>query len=223
MNQSENQRVSDRPPHYNRWVAVFWVLAVTTAGLFFYATQRVEYVWRWNRIPIYFAYEDTIDVVSEIEGDVESITRKGNEAVITVKGLDGSESYTVPADGVVVVDGEVISLEDILATYTRVEARSSHPRSVAHAQTQYYRDDCRHNYRYYRRDCAPIIQSGPEMDRYGLRGDHTGISLDGPNPYLVLRIRNGDKRLARGQWIGKAFGLLVRRGVSGLLRGCLRH
>ncbi len=118
MNKNSNQRVSNRPPNYNLWVAVFWVLVVTTSGLFFYATQRVEYVWRWNRIPIYFAYEDTIDIVSEIEGDVESITKKGNEAVITVKGLDGSESYTVPADGVVVVDGEVISLADTLATYT---------------------------------------------------------------------------------------------------------
>ena len=118
MNKNSNQRVSNRLPNYNLWVGVFWALVVIAAGLFYYATQRVEYVWRWNRIPIYFVYEDIIDIVSEIEGDVESITKKGNEAVITVKGLDGSESYTVPAEGIGVVDGEVISLGDTLATYS---------------------------------------------------------------------------------------------------------
>jgi len=118
MNKNSNQRVSNRPPHYNLWVSVFCVCAVIVAGLFYYATQKVAYTWRWNRVPIYFAYKDTIDIVSEIEGDVESITQKGNEAVITVKGLDGSESYTVPADGVVVVDGEIISPGDTLGTYT---------------------------------------------------------------------------------------------------------
>ena len=119
MNDNANQRVSNRPPNYNLWVAVFCVLAVVATGLFYYATQRIEYVWRWSRVPIYFAYEDTIEIVSEIEGKVESITTKGEEAVITVKGLDGSESYTVPTEGLgVVVEGEVISLGDILATYT---------------------------------------------------------------------------------------------------------
>jgi polar amino acid transport system permease protein len=118
MNKNENPRVSNRPLHYNLWVGVFCVGAVITAGLFYYATQKIEYTWRWNRVPIYFAYKDTIDIVSEIEGEVESITKKGNEAVITVKALDGSASYTVPAKGLVVVDGEVISLGDILATHT---------------------------------------------------------------------------------------------------------
>ncbi len=119
MNDNANPRVTSKPPHYNLWVAVFCVLALVVTGLFYYATQRIEYVWRWSRVPIYFAYKDTIEVVSEIEGEVESITTKGDEAVITVKGIDASESYTVPAEGLgVIVEGEVISLGDTLATYT---------------------------------------------------------------------------------------------------------
>jgi len=118
MNNNSNQRVSNRPPHYDLWVGVFCVGAVIAAGLFYYATQRIEYTWRWNRVPKYFAYQNTIDIVSEIEGEVDSITKSGKEAVVTVKGLDGSESYTVPAKGVGIVDGEVISLGDTLATYT---------------------------------------------------------------------------------------------------------
>ena len=87
--------------------------------MFYYATQKIEYTWRWNRVPLYFAYKDTTEIVSEIEGEVESITKKGNEAVVTVKGLDGSESYTVPAQDLRVVDGEIISFGDILGTRTR--------------------------------------------------------------------------------------------------------
>ena len=119
MNKNENPRVSKRPPHYNLWAGVFCVFALITAGLFYYATQKIEYIWRWNRVPLYFAYKDTTEIVSEIEGEVESITKKGNEAVVTVKGSDGSESYTVPAQDLRVVDGEIISFGDILGTRTR--------------------------------------------------------------------------------------------------------
>ena len=118
MDNNTNQRVSSRPPNYNLWVGVFCVFALVATGLFYYATQKIEYNWRWSRVPIYFAYEDTIEIVSEIEGDVESIAQKAEEAVVTVKGIDESASYTVPAEGLAVVEGEVISLGDTLATYT---------------------------------------------------------------------------------------------------------
>jgi len=118
MEKNSNPRVSNRPPNYNLWVGVFCVLVAIGTGLFYYATQRIEYVWRWSRVPIYFAYKDTTDIVSKIEGEVASITRKGDEAVITVTSINASESYTVPAEGIVVVDGEVISLGDTLGTHT---------------------------------------------------------------------------------------------------------
>ena len=118
MDKNSNQRVSNRPPNYNLWVGVFCVFVVIVTGLFYYATQKIEYNWRWNRVPIYFAYEDSIDIVSDIEGEVESITTKDDEAVITVKGMDESKSYKVPAESVQVVDGEIISYADTLATFT---------------------------------------------------------------------------------------------------------
>ena len=119
MKENSNQRVSNRPPHYNLWVGVFCVFAVIVAGLFYYATQKIEYTWRWNRVPIYFAYKDTTDINSEIEGEVGSITKSGKEAVVTVKGLDETASYTVPAEGLVVVEGEIISIGDILGAHTQ--------------------------------------------------------------------------------------------------------
>ncbi|UCD90257.1 MAG: ABC transporter permease subunit [Desulfobacterales bacterium] len=105
--------------HYNLWVTVFFMLVLLGSGLFYYATQKIAYTWRWNRMPIYFAYKDKIEIRSEIEGDVESISISGNEASITVKGLETAESYTVPADGINVEEGEYISIGDTLAAYRK--------------------------------------------------------------------------------------------------------
>jgi polar amino acid transport system permease protein len=100
------------------WIGVFCVFILIVAGAFYYATQKISYVWRWNRVPIYFAYKDDIHITSEIDGDVESITTGAQELIINIKGLTESESYKVPAAGVVDVDeGEMVSIGDTLATY----------------------------------------------------------------------------------------------------------
>jgi polar amino acid transport system permease protein len=87
------------------------------AGAFYYATQKISYVWRWNRVPIYFAYKDDIHITSEIDGDVESITPGDKESIITIKGLSESESYNAPADSVDVEEGDMIFIGDTLASY----------------------------------------------------------------------------------------------------------
>lgn len=119
MKPSKNQRLSARPPAYYTWVGVFCVFALIVIGLFYYATQKIEYNWRWHRVPIYFAYKDKIDIISEIDGHVASITKEGKTATITVQGLDESAAYEVPAAGVSVDEDEIISIGDTLASYTK--------------------------------------------------------------------------------------------------------
>ncbi len=119
MNTSNNQRISSRPPSYYVWVGVFIVFALIVTALFYHATQKIEYVWRWYRVPIYFVYKDTIEITSEIDGDVEAIVKEGDTATITVKGLGESMSYEVPATGVQVDTGEIISIGDVLGTYSK--------------------------------------------------------------------------------------------------------
>ncbi|MBW2409015.1 MAG: amino acid ABC transporter permease [Deltaproteobacteria bacterium] len=119
MNSSNIQRISARPPSYYVWVGVFIVFALIVASLFYYATQKIDYVWRWHRVPIYFVYKDTIEITSEINGDVEAIVREGDVATIAVKGVGESASYEVPAAGVNVDPGEIISIGDVLGTYSK--------------------------------------------------------------------------------------------------------
>ncbi len=117
MGKSEKKEPTVRPPNYNLWVGVFCVFILVAAGAFYYASQKIEYVWRWNRVPIYFAYKEDIQITSEIDGDVESITTGEKESIITIKGLDESASYKAPAVSLSVEEGEMVSIGDILATY----------------------------------------------------------------------------------------------------------
>jgi polar amino acid transport system permease protein len=119
MGKSANKQPTLRPPNYNLWVGVFCVFILITAGAFYYASQKIEYMWRWNRVPIYFAYKDDIRITSYIDGDVESIPTGEKESIITVKGLDSSESYKAPAVSVKVEEGEMISIGDTLAAYQK--------------------------------------------------------------------------------------------------------
>ncbi len=113
------QRRLTKSASYKFWVGGFWVLVFLVAGGFYYATQKIEYTWRWNRVPIYFAYKDTIEIISDIDGNVESIAKSGKEAIITVKGSEGVETYTVPVKSKTLDKGYYVYAGETLASYTR--------------------------------------------------------------------------------------------------------
>ena len=122
MNQSTQGQKALKPPHYNMWVGVFVMFVILVSGGFYYATQKIEYVWRWNRIPIYFAYEATIEITSEISGEVDSLAADGDETIVVVKELDETAEYRVPTEGLNVEKGEFISIGDVLGSYTQWKA-----------------------------------------------------------------------------------------------------
>jgi polar amino acid transport system permease protein len=101
------------------WVGVFVLIIFMIAGAFYYATQKVEYIWRWNRLPIYFVYQDVTEIISDIDGEIESVKKDGDKTLISVKGLDEEEFYAVP-DGSVKVDvGRYVYDGETLAEYKR--------------------------------------------------------------------------------------------------------
>jgi polar amino acid transport system permease protein len=119
MSDENSQRITGRRADYSKWVIIFCIGVLIFLGLFYYATQAIKYNWRWNRTPIYFAYQDDIVVRSAIDGDVSSIRTEGDKATITVKGIDEEESYTVPAKSVQVDEGEYISTDDVLSSFKK--------------------------------------------------------------------------------------------------------
>jgi len=117
MSDENSQRITGRRADYNKWVMIFCLGVLVFLGLFYYATQKIKYNWRWNRTPIYFAYQDDIDLTAEIDGEVSSIRTEGSQVTITVKGVGEEESYTAPAKGLQVEEGEYISYGDTLASH----------------------------------------------------------------------------------------------------------
>lgn len=105
------------------WYSVFVVIVIGSLAGLYAATLQVDYVWRWNRIPKYFYYEEQIDIRTEIEGVVSSITLNGETAQIEVSGEDEfTESYTVPAGGIVVSEDDTVFMGDVLGQETMWKA-----------------------------------------------------------------------------------------------------
>jgi len=104
---------------YYMWVGVFFLIMTGIVLSLYFSAMQIDYAWRWNRIPRYFAYHEQVEINSEIDGEVESISKKGEETVVSVKGLEGVESYPAPAGAVQVEEGDQIYYGDILATYKK--------------------------------------------------------------------------------------------------------
>lgn len=89
---------------YYIWAAVFFLMLFGVLFLLYYSTKRIDYVWRWNRIPQYFFYNEQIYTKSSLEGEVESIETRGNRTHITVSGQGGHETYEIPGDRTLVYE-----------------------------------------------------------------------------------------------------------------------
>ncbi|WP_319543681.1 ABC transporter permease subunit [uncultured Pseudodesulfovibrio sp.] len=108
------------PKGFNKntfWKAVYFVLLFIVIGGFYWATEQADYIWRWNRLPRYFYYVETIDVTAEIEGQVASISHKGDDSVVIIEGGGESEYYTVPGSDVRVSVGDTIYMGDPIGVY----------------------------------------------------------------------------------------------------------
>jgi len=104
---------------YYFWVVVFFLLITGIVLALYFSALQIDYTWRWYRIPKYFAYQDQIETLSETDGEVQSISKKGKDAVVLVKGLEGTESYAVPESALQVEEGDQIYYGDPLASYKK--------------------------------------------------------------------------------------------------------
>ena len=117
MGAAAKSPLSKRDPKFFLWVGIFILIVSVVLGLLYYSTLKIDYVWRWYRIPQYFVYFDDVEIRAEIGGDVASVQKKGEEAVVVVAGPEEKESYTVPGGEVRVVEGDLIFPGDVLGTF----------------------------------------------------------------------------------------------------------
>lgn len=108
-----------RVKNYYLWVTVFFLtIGAMTLGLY-YATLQIDYVWRWFRVPQYFFYEETIEIKSESDGNVVSVSKQDKETVIVIKDNREEKTYKTLAEKVSVKQGDLIFAGDSLASYKK--------------------------------------------------------------------------------------------------------
>jgi len=108
-----------KPKSYYVGILVFFLLLLGIGYSLYYATIKIDYVWRWFRVPQYFVFNDKIEVKSEIVGVLQRITREPDEAVLLVQGRQESASYRVPLKSIQVDEGDSIFQGDVLASYSK--------------------------------------------------------------------------------------------------------
>ena len=105
---------------YYTWATFFFIAVAGILGLLYYAAIDIDYTWRWYRIPQYFVFNDNIEILADMDGDVASITTKKDSLQIIIKNFDQSESHTVPKNSVQVEKGDAVFSGDVLAAYEKL-------------------------------------------------------------------------------------------------------
>ncbi len=104
---------------YYVWVGVFFCIVMGIAYALYYATLKIDYVWRWYRIPQYFLFKEQVEALAQIQGTVHRITMKEDLVLVEVKEGDITETYPVPAKALRVREGDFIYSGDVLGAYSR--------------------------------------------------------------------------------------------------------
>lgn len=105
---------------YTIWVVIFFMIIGTILGGLYYCTLKIDYTWRWYRVPQYFFFKDTISVQAESDGTVGTIDSAGEETILTLKTDDGETvSYTFASTDVRVYEGDMVFTGDTLGTYQK--------------------------------------------------------------------------------------------------------
>ncbi|MFZ0485352.1 MAG: amino acid ABC transporter permease [Desulfobacterales bacterium] len=100
-------------------IGIFMMLVIGIVSSLYYSALKIDYVWRWFRIPQYFVYQDQVEIRAQTEGVIESILYKDDKAIIRIKSDEETEVHTVPTSDVRVDEGDLVFPGDILATYKK--------------------------------------------------------------------------------------------------------
>lgn len=94
------------------------ILVLASAGMWG-ATKRVDYTWRWERVPQYFLYRAETPHQAPQDGKVAGITASGQQTEVVLALEDGSQAVvTVDADALRVGPGETLFEGDVVG-FTR--------------------------------------------------------------------------------------------------------
>lgn len=106
MNNSKNN---------NLWTLLTIAILMMMAASLWMATKRIDYNWRWNRVPQYFFYHDESLEVAPDDSRVVSIEENGDKSQITIlTEFDETLEFVVDTESVRVTVDEDLYVGDTL-------------------------------------------------------------------------------------------------------------
>lgn len=95
------------------WQLLLAVILIVMAAGTYGSVKRIDYEWRWYRVPQYFLYKAEDPIKIPDDGVVEEIATTGGTATITVNLVDGSRQVLeVEADTIRAEQGEELFIGD---------------------------------------------------------------------------------------------------------------
>lgn len=114
-----------KSPHKRVWkwhILTFAILFSLAASLWV-ATKKIDYTWRWNRIPQYFFYNAETFVYTPTDGQVLTIDAGGGTAKIVFQNEDGTQkTFKVDTSSLNVDPGEEMFEGDTLGSTSQWQA-----------------------------------------------------------------------------------------------------
>jgi len=103
----------------NKWLwqlLLAAILLAMAAGMWF-ATKRVDYTWRWERVPGYFFYHAEVAETAPFDAKVASVTLRGDKSEVVLAAVGGQSSTAiVETESVKVKVGEELLDGDTLGS-----------------------------------------------------------------------------------------------------------
>lgn len=103
---------------YYMWIVVFFLIISTFIGGLYYCTLKIDYTWRWFRVPQYFFYHEEVLIKTDSGGSVDSIKTTESDTTIKInEDGGGQKEYTIPSNDVKISEGDLVFAGDTIASY----------------------------------------------------------------------------------------------------------
>ena len=89
------------------WKLLLAVILILAAAGIWGSVKRIDYEWRWYRVPQYFLYKGEDVIKTPFDGVVKEVLVAGGDAVVELESLDGEQQQiTVDAETIKVDTGD---------------------------------------------------------------------------------------------------------------------
>ena len=97
------------------WKILLAVILILSAAMIWGSVSRIDYEWRWYRVPQYFLYQSDDPVKIPFDGRVESIKTSGGDAKVTLVSETGEQvEMVVDAKSIPIAENEDLFAGDTI-------------------------------------------------------------------------------------------------------------